>query len=127
MIQLLMCSLDIRDAVVTKSDNMVESFQANTFDCNSVVNTKLANVVLNQLSKKRLKSDGLSGIVANNTPVSARVVILQEINGLYTEVGRGDSIDGSWEIGNLPSKPSIAIALKSSHNAGVVSGLDPKD
>lgn len=127
MIQLLMCSLDIRDAVVTKSSYMVQSFQANTFDCNSTVNTKLANVVLNRLSKKRLKSDGLSGIVANNTPVSARVVILQEINGLYTEVGRGDSIDGSWEIRNLPSKPSIAIALKSSYNAGVVSGLDPKD
>lgn len=126
MIQLLMADLWITDNVVIQSISTSE-WQINSLDSNSVIYSIAPILLLNSISKKRLKSDGLKGIVDGEIPVSAKVIVLQEINGFYTEVGRTNSSDGSWEINNLSKKTSIAIALKEGYNAGISSGLLPKD
>lgn len=126
MIRLLMANLSITDEVVVQSHSL-ETGVKNGLDQNSVIQNGLPALQLQALSHKRLKSDGLSGIVDGNSPVSGKVVVIQEINGLYTEVGRAVTSDGSWEIKQLTNKSCIAIALKDNYNAGVVSGLLPKD
>ena len=126
MIQLLMADLSITDDIVMQSFDL-SSWSRNILDYNSIVHTSVPTIHLNALSSKRLKSDGLSGIVDGSTPVSGDVVVLQKINGLYVELGSAVTADGSWEINHLPERESIAIALKEGYNAGVVSGLLPKD
>lgn len=126
MIRLLMANLSITDDLVIQSLSLA-GWSKNILDYNSIVHTAVPMIHLNALSNKRLKSDGLSGIVDGSTPVSGKVVVLQKVNGLYIEVGRAVTTDGSWEVKQLPNKPSIAIALKDNYNAGVVSGLLPKD
>ena len=73
-----------------------------------------------------LHSDGLLGVVADDAPAPASTVVLfQEISGVYVEVGRQKSTDGSWGFKTLGQGPTIAIALKQGYNAGIVSGLLP--
>lgn len=73
-----------------------------------------------------LSSDGLLGVVAEDAPApESTVVLFQEISGVYVEVGRQKSSDGSWGFKTLGQGPTLAVALKQGYNAGIVSGLFP--
>lgn len=76
---------------------------------------------------KRLASDGLRGVVADNIPTDATVVILQEIGGMIIEMGRTTTEDGSWSFSNLPDAVSHAVAFRTGFNAGITSGIQPED
>ena len=74
----------------------------------------------------QLSSDGLRGVIADGVPApQSTVILLQEVSGVYTEVGRKLSTDGSWSFDTLSKVPTIAVALLEGYNAGIVSGLNP--
>lgn len=76
---------------------------------------------------KKLQSDGLQGVIADGIPTSATVVLIQEHQGHYIEVGRMATSDGSWNISGLQDKPTHAIALKQGFNAGITAYITPED
>lgn len=75
---------------------------------------------------KKLQSDGLLGVVSENVPTAATVVLIQEQQGHYIEVGRMASTDGAWAIAQLQDKPTHAIALKDGFNAGITAYIIPE-
>lgn len=84
-------------------------------------------VVRSYIGKKRLASDGLRGVIADNSPIDATVVVLQDHGGFLVEVARTESSDGSWLIENLPDATSHTLALREGFNAGVIANLKPED
>ncbi|WP_143222703.1 hypothetical protein [Acinetobacter sp. ANC 4218] len=82
--------------------------------------------ILESAGTLELSSDGLLGVVADDAPAAeSTVVLFQEISGVYVEVGRQKSSDGSWGFSTLGQGPTLAVALKQGYNAGIVSGLLP--
>lgn len=75
----------------------------------------------------RMASDGLQGVIADGIPTSATVVLIQEHQGHFIEVGRMVTSDGSWNISGLQDKPTHAIALKPGFNAGITAYITPED
>lgn len=81
---------------------------------------------LKKIGSYSLQSDGLLGVIAEDVPApESTVILLQEVSGVFVEVGRQTSTDGSWEFNTLGNGETIAIALKDGYNAGIVSGLIP--
>lgn len=90
------------------------------------VHVSLFSPLLTGIGNCTLASDGLLGVIAEDVPApESTVILLQEVSGVFVEVGRQTSTDGSWEFNTLGNGETIAIALKDGYNAGIVSGLIP--
>lgn len=70
-------------------------------------------------------SDGLEGIIADGSPTAATVVLLQNIGGIYVEVAKVESLDGSWRVEDLRQISTHAVAFKENYNAGIVADITP--
>ncbi|WP_336020668.1 hypothetical protein [Acinetobacter bereziniae] len=75
---------------------------------------------------KQISSNGLMGVVADGVPVSAKVVLIQEIDGLLFEVGSTLTEDGAWNVKQLNDLSTICIAIKEGYNTGTVSQVIPE-
>jgi hypothetical protein len=74
----------------------------------------------------RIASDGLQGVIADDLPVGATVILLQQHQGVLVEVGRTISADGSYNFNDVGNKPTYAVAVKDGYNAGIVAGILPE-
>lgn len=75
---------------------------------------------------RRIASDGLQGVIADDLPVGATVILLQQHQGVLVEVGRTVSLDGSYSFNDVANKPTFALAVKDGYNAGIVAGILPE-
>lgn len=93
--------------------------------CNMFDPHVMANILYH--GTKKIQSNGLQGVVAEDVPTSATVILIQEHQGHYIEVGRMISADGAWNIAQLQDTPTHAIALKDGFNAGITANITPED
>lgn len=70
-----------------------------------------------------VSSKGLEGVVADSTPVSASVYLIQETEGVLVEVAKTESLDGSWIIDQVHNQKTHAIAFKKDFNAGITANI----
>lgn len=71
-----------------------------------------------------VSSKGLQGVVADSVPVGAKVVLVQEVEGILIQVAETESLDGSWLFTNIRNSETHAIAFKEGYNAGIVANID---
>lgn len=99
-------------------------FQKNKYSHNSP--DSLAGIVSRMTGGKGvIISDGLEGVIAEGSPTPATVVLLQNIGGIYVEVAKVESLDGSWRVEDLRQVATHAVAFKENYNAGIVADITP--
>lgn len=99
-------------------------FQKNKYSHNSP--DSLAGIVSRMTGGKGvIISDGLEGVIAEGSPIPATVVLLQNIGGVYVEVAKVESLDGSWRVEDLCQVATHAVAFKENYNAGIVADITP--
>lgn len=71
-----------------------------------------------------VSSDGLQGVLADGVPVGAKVILVQNVDGVLVQVAGTESLDGSWLFTNIRNSKTHAIAFKEGYNAGIVANID---
>lgn len=122
MIPVINFKTEIKDDVLVMSRLGEEQY--NVFDLASP--GEIPTIVeLTCRGKHRLASDGLLGAIVDGAPASATILVLQEHNGVYVEVGRVVTEDGSYDFNTLADRLTHVVAFKDGFNAGITANISP--
>jgi hypothetical protein len=126
MIPLLKNELIISDEIIEIRYDLT-SFGLSIYDHHNIDGLQPFLHLIQSQGNKQISSNGLMGVVADGVPVSAKVVLIQEIDGLLFEVGSTLTEDGAWNVKQLNDFNTICIAIKEGYNSGTVSQVIPEE